>query len=86
MDRPTDNPRTPARDRPAPPRIGPAGPARDTRRQFVTLGLAGAGLVAIGVLIAARYDDPSIPAANASPAPSAVATAGSDAATPDAAR
>ena len=41
------------------PQLGPAGPDRDSRRQFVALGLGAIGLVALGVLYGALSEDPS---------------------------
>ena len=58
MDRLTEKPGEPLR-RPDRPRLGPAGPDRDSRRQFVALGLGGVGLVTLGVLFGALSEDPS---------------------------
>ena len=67
MDRPTEG--QGERPRPADrPRLGPTGPARDTRRQYVLLALVAAALVVAGVVIGALSDDPAPQLVERSPA------------------
>ena len=73
MDRPTEEQGEPPHP-PGRPRLGPAGPDRDSRRQFVALGLGAAGLVALGVLFGALSEDPSPQLGDGSATPAAPAT------------
>lgn len=58
------------------------GPDRDSRRQYVVLGLAAAGFVAVGVVAGALDDDPAVVLLDATPAATAEATPAPPAGTP----